>query len=62
METFIIGYMIANEIAGIVMAVGFVKYLRKSGFLFSARLQSGVLISLLPIENFGMLSIILRTL
>ena len=29
METFIVGYMIANEIAGVVMAVGFVKYLRK---------------------------------
>lgn len=32
METFIVGYMIANGIVGVVMAIGFVKYLRKSGF------------------------------
>lgn len=38
METFIVGYMIANEIAGIVMAVGFVKYLRKSGFFIQRKI------------------------
>lgn len=39
METFIIGYMIANEIVGVVMAVGFVKYLRKSGFFIQRKIE-----------------------
>ena len=38
METFIVGYMIANEIVGVVMAVGFVKYLRKSGFFIQRKI------------------------
>lgn len=38
METFIIGYMIANEVVGVVMAVGFVKYLRKSGFFIQHKI------------------------
>ena len=38
MEAFIIGYMIANEIVGVVMAVGFVKYLRKSGFFIQRKI------------------------
>lgn len=38
METFIIGYMIANEIVGVVMAVGFVKYLHKSGFFIQRKI------------------------
>lgn len=38
METFIISYMIANEVVGVVMAVGFVKYLRKSGFFIQRKI------------------------
>lgn len=38
METFIIGYMIANEIVGVVMAVGFVKYLCKSNFFIQRKI------------------------
>ena len=38
MEAFIIGYMIMNEIVGVVMAVGFVKYLRKSGFFIQRKI------------------------
>ena len=38
METFIISYMIANEIVGVVMAVGFVKYLHKSGFFIQRKI------------------------
>lgn len=62
METFIISYMIANEVVGVVMAVGFVKYLRKSGFFIQRKIAKWRSKNLLPIENFGMLSIILRTL
>lgn len=39
METFIVGYMIANGIVGIVMAIGFVKYLRKSGFFIQRKIE-----------------------
>lgn len=39
METFIIGYMIVNEIAGVAMAVGYVKYLRKSGFFIQRKIE-----------------------
>ena len=38
METFIIGYMIANEVVGVAMAVGFVKYLCKSGFFIQRKI------------------------
>lgn len=38
METFIISYMIANEVVGVVMAVGFVKYLRKNGFFIQRKI------------------------
>lgn len=32
METFIIGYMIANEVVGVVMAVEYIKYLIKTDY------------------------------
>ena len=32
METFIIGYMIANEVVGVVMGVGYIKYLIKTDY------------------------------
>lgn len=32
METFIIGYTIANEIVGVVMAVGYIKYLIRTDY------------------------------
>lgn len=39
MEAFIIGYMIANEIAGVAMAVGYVKYLQKSGYFMQKKIE-----------------------
>lgn len=39
METFIIGYMIVNEIAGVTMAVGYVKYLQKSGYFMQRKIE-----------------------
>lgn len=39
METFIVGYMIANGIVGVVIAIGFVKYLRKSGFFIQRKIE-----------------------
>lgn len=39
METFIIIYMIANEIVGVVIAIGFIKYLRKSGFFIQRKIE-----------------------
>lgn len=39
METFIIGYMIANEVAGVVMAVGYIKYLQKSGYFMQRKIE-----------------------
>ena len=39
METFIIGYMIMNEVAGVAMAVGFIKYLRKNGFFIQRKIE-----------------------
>lgn len=32
METFIIGYTIANEVVGVVMAVGYIKYLIRTDY------------------------------
>lgn len=39
METFIIGYMIANEVAGVAMAIGYVKYLQKSGYFMQRKIE-----------------------
>lgn len=39
MKTFIIGYMIANEVVGVVMAVGYVKYLQKSGYFMQRKIE-----------------------
>lgn len=39
METFIIGYMIVNEVAGTAMAVGFMKYLQKSGYFTQRKIE-----------------------
>lgn len=39
METFIIGYMIANEVIGVVMAVGYAKYLQKSGYFMQRKIE-----------------------
>lgn len=39
METFIISYMIANEVVGVVMAVGYVKYLQKSGYFMQRKIE-----------------------
>ncbi len=39
METFIIGYMIMNEVAGVAMAVGYVKYLQKSGYFMQRKIE-----------------------
>lgn len=38
METFIIGYMIMDEVAGVAMAIGYVKYLQKSGFFIQRKI------------------------
>lgn len=39
METFIISYMIMNEIAGVVMAVGYVKHLQKCGYFMQRKIE-----------------------
>lgn len=39
METFIIGYMIMNEVAGVAMAIGYVKYLQKSGYFMQRKIE-----------------------
>lgn len=39
METFIIGYMVMNEVAGVAMAVGYVKYLQKSGYFMQRKIE-----------------------
>lgn len=39
METFIIGYMIINEIVGVAIAIGYVKYLQKSGYFIQKKIE-----------------------
>lgn len=39
MKTFIIGYMIMNEVAGVAMAIGYVKYLQKSGYFMQRKIE-----------------------
>ena len=39
METFIIGYMIANEIAGVAMAVGYINHLKKNGYFMQRKIK-----------------------
>ena len=39
METFIIGYMIMSEVAGVAMAVGYIKYLQKSGYFMQRKIE-----------------------
>lgn len=39
METFIVGYMIMNEVAGVAMAIGYVKYLQKSGYFMQRKIE-----------------------
>lgn len=39
METFIIIYMITNEVAGVVMAVGYINHLRKSGYFMQRKIR-----------------------
>lgn len=62
METFIISYMIANEVIGVVMAVGFVKYLRKSGFFIQRKIEKWRSKNLVAMWNFGPLLICLKRL
>lgn len=62
METFIISYMIANEVVGVVMAVGFVKYLRKSGFFIQRKIAKWRSKNLIVMWNFGLLLIYLKRL
>lgn len=38
MEAFIIGYMIANEVVGVVMAAGYINYLKKSGYFMQRKI------------------------
>ena len=39
METFIVGYMIINEIAGIVMAAGYINHLKKNGYFMQRKIK-----------------------
>ena len=39
METFIIGYMIANEIACLAMAAGYINYLKKNGYFMQRKIK-----------------------
>lgn len=39
METFIIGYMIANEIAGVIMAAGYINHLKKNGYFMQRKIE-----------------------
>ena len=39
METFIIGYMIANEIVGVVMAAGYINHLKKNGYFMQRKIE-----------------------
>lgn len=39
METFIIGYMIANEVVGVIMAVGYINHLEKNGYFMQRKIK-----------------------
>lgn len=39
METFIIGYMIANEVVGVVMAAGYINHLKKNGYFMQRKIE-----------------------
>lgn len=39
METFIIGYMIMNEIAGVAMAAGYINHLKKNGYFMQRKIK-----------------------
>ena len=39
METFIIGYMIINEIAGVGMAAGYINHLKKNGYFMQRKIK-----------------------
>ena len=39
MKTFIIGYMIINEIAGVAMAVSYIDYLKKNGYFIQRKIK-----------------------
>ena len=39
METFIIGYMIINEIAGVAMAAGYINHLKKNGYFMQRKIK-----------------------
>lgn len=39
METFIIGYMIINEIASIAMAAGYINHLKKNGYFMQRKIK-----------------------
>lgn len=39
METFIIGYMIINEIAGVAMAAGYINHLKKNDYFMQRKIK-----------------------
>lgn len=39
MEAFIIGYMIANEVVGVVMAAGYINHLKKNGYFMQRKIE-----------------------
>ena len=39
MEAFIIGYMIANEVVGVIMAVGYINHLKKNGYFMQRKIE-----------------------
>ena len=39
METFIIGYMIINEIAGVAMVAGYINHLKKNGYFMQRKIK-----------------------
>lgn len=39
METFIIGYMIANEVVGMIMAAGYINHLKKNGYFMQRKIE-----------------------
>lgn len=62
METFIIGYMVVNEVAGVAMAVGYIKYLQKSGYFMQRKIEKWRSKNLIVMWNFGLLLIYLKRL
>ncbi len=39
MEAFIIGYMIANEVVGVVMAAGYINHFKKNGYFMQRKIE-----------------------